>query len=108
MRRIRRDDTVIVITGKDRGKTGRVIKMFSPVQGSRGENCALVQGLNFVKRHTRPRRQDDRGGIIEKESPIVLSNLMPFCPNCKKGVRPKVKKEDGKEKRFCRYCEEEF
>ena len=99
--RIRRDDVVISILGKDRGKRGRVLKV-SPTQ-----NKAIVEGLNIVKKHTKQRKQDQPGGIIEREVPINLSNLMPYCPRCGRGVRIGIRvAADGTKMRICKRCGE--
>ncbi len=98
--RIRRDDEVIVIAGKDKGTRGKVIN----VAGGGGK--LLVAKVNMVKRHTRP-SQDNRGGIIEKEAPLAVSNVAFYCPNCKTGVRLGIKAlEDGRRVRNCRKCGE--
>jgi len=78
---VRKGDTVIVIAGKERGKTGKVLRIVS--EGQR----AIVEKLNMVKRHTRPNQQNRQGGIIEKASSIHVSNLMPYCEQSKKGSR---------------------
>jgi len=98
--RIRRDDEVMIIAGRDKGARGKVIRMLAE------DNKALVAKVNMVKRHTRP-TQDSKGGIIEKEAPIALSNVQFFCPSCKTGVRLGVKKlEDGRKVRTCKKCGE--
>lgn len=97
---IRKNDTVIVITGKEKGKTGKVIAVL-PEAGR-----ALVEKLNRVKRHQRPTQKLRQGGIVEKEAPIHLSNLMLYCPRCTSGVRMGRKVEAGKKVRFCRECQE--
>jgi large subunit ribosomal protein L24 len=81
--RIKKGDVVIAIAGKERfsQKTGKVLHV------NREKGTAVVQGLNFVKRHTRPSQQNQKGGIIEQEAPIALSNLMPYCPSSKRGTR---------------------
>jgi len=98
--RIRRDDEVIVIAGRDKGARGKVIRLMP------GEGKALVTKVNMVKRHTRP-TQSSKGGIIEKEAPIAVSNVQYFCPSCKAGVRLGAKAlEDGRKVRTCRKCGE--
>jgi len=98
--RVRRDDDVIVIGGKDRGKRGRVIRT-DPKKG-----FVFVEGLNIVKRHQRPRSVKDAskggevGGIIEKEGPIHVSNVMVLDPKDNKPTRVKVEREGGKRKRL--------
>ena len=101
MNKIRKNDTVKVIAGKDKGKTGRVLSVF-PVN-----NKALVEGVNFVKKHMRRTREDQQGGIIQKESPIDLSNLAVFCKNCNAPVHTGVRLlSDGTKSRYCKKCEE--
>jgi len=98
--RIRRDDEVIIIAGRDKGARGKVIRLIL------ADSKALISKVNMVKRHTRP-TQDSKGGIIEKEAPIALSNVQYFCPSCKAGVRLGVKKlEDGRKVRTCKKCSE--
>ena len=99
--KIRKDDNVIVLTGKEKGKTGRVIRVLPD------KAMALVEKLNMVKRHQKPTPKYPQGGIIEKEAPIHISNLMIICDKCKKGVRVGRKfLEDGKKVRFCKSCGE--
>jgi len=98
--RIRRDDEVIVIAGRDKGVRGKVISVAA------GKGRVLVAKVNMVKRHTRP-SQAGRGGIIEKEAPLAISNVAYYCPNCKTGVRLGVKRlEDDRKVRVCRKCGE--
>ena len=98
---IRKGDTVMVMVGKSRGKTGKVLSVVSD-----GER-ALVEKLNMVKRHTRPNQQMRQGGIIEKEASIHVSNLMLFCDKCKKAVRAKQSQDkQGKRNRACVKCGE--
>ena len=103
MARIRRDDTVIVIGGKDRGKTGRVLRV-DPKR-----HRVIVEGLNIVKRHQRPQQVRDAqraetvGGVIEKEGPIHLSNVMPVDPKENKPTRVGMDIDDeGKRRRVTR------
>lgn len=98
--RVRKDDTVKVIAGKEKGKTGRVLRVL-PKRGR-----VLVEKVNFVKRHTKPSARS-RGGILEKEAPIDLSNVMPVCPKCGKAVRVGFTRlADGERVRVCRACGE--
>jgi large subunit ribosomal protein L24 len=100
--RIRKDDHVVVIGGKDRGKTGRVLR----TEPKRGR--VYVEGLNVVKRHQRPRsvketqRGAQAGGIIEKEGPIDVSNVMLLDPEDNKPTRVGVRVKDGKRERFAK------
>ncbi len=100
--RIRKDDKVMVITGKDAGKIGKVLKIL------RKKDRVLVEKVNMVKRHMRanPYRQQP-AGIMEKEMPIHVSNLMVVCNACAKPTRVGYKyTEDGKKVRFCKKCNE--
>ena len=84
MRRIRKDDQVMVVAGKDAGRAGRVVKLFT------NRDKALVEGVNYVKKHERiqsRRGGAQEGGIIETEAPVHVSNLMPVCPSCGKPTR---------------------
>jgi large subunit ribosomal protein L24 len=98
--KIRKDDTVVVIGGKDRGKTGRVLRTEPAKQR------LYVEGLNIVKRHQRPRSVKDTqksaqaGGIIEKEGPIHISNVMLLDPTDNKPTRVGVRAADGKRERY--------
>jgi len=98
---IRKNDTVQVITGKYKGKTGKVSAVLIE------DGLAWVEKLNLVKRHQKPTQKLPQGGMVEKEAPLKLSNLMVFCSKCSKGVRVGVKLEkEGKKKRVCRKCGE--
>jgi large subunit ribosomal protein L24 len=96
--RIRKNDTVTIRVGVQAGKTGKVL-MVLPARGR-----ALVEGLNLVKRHTRKSQEHPKGVIAEKEAPIPLAKLMPYCPSCKRGVRMKMAPEAEKTIRKCRRC----
>ncbi len=99
--RIRRDDQVMVISGKEKGKTGKVLRVIPE------KPAVVVEKLNMVKRHTRPSQRHRHGGIIEKEMPIALSNVMLLCEKCRGPVRVGKKVlEDGRRVRFCRKCGE--
>jgi large subunit ribosomal protein L24 len=99
--KIRKNDLVMVVTGRDRGKTGKVLRVL-PHDGR-----ALVERLNVVKRHSKPRGAASPGGIVEKEAPIEISNLMLFCERCNAPVRAGYKLEaDHSKHRVCRRCGE--
>lgn len=101
MNRVRRGDLVEVIAGKDKGKRGKVLRVYPK------RERVLVQGVNIVKKHMRQRSADMPGGIIEMEAPIHLSNVMPVCNKCNRGVRVGFKiLEDGTKIRICRRCGE--
>ena len=93
---IRRDDTVIVISGKDKGRTGRVVS----VDWKRDR--VLVEGVNVVTRHTKPNQSNQQGGLIKMESPIHYSNIQLYNPTLKRGVRLKINYSDaGIKNRVC-------
>lgn len=105
MNKIKKDDTVYVLAGRDRGKTGRVFGVF-PEKGR-----ALVEGINYVKKHMRKTQSQDQqsGGIIQKESPIRISNLAIFCKTCGKPARIGINiLQDGTKTRYCKRCKEAF
>ena len=97
--RIKKDDTVMVVTGRERGKTGKVLRVLS------GSQRVLVERLNMVKRHTKARGPASPHGIVEKEAPIAISNIMIMCEKCNGPVRMgKRLLEDGRRVRTCRQC----
>jgi large subunit ribosomal protein L24 len=96
-----KNDTVLVVSGNYKGKKGKVLKVFPK------ENRVIVEGVNFIKRHTRPTQKNPQGGIIEKEAPIQASNLLVICPKCDTPSRIGRKVlENGKRVRICKNCEE--
>lgn len=100
--KIKKGDTVMVVAGKEKGKTGKVLRVVVKKDG------VLVEGLNMVKRHTRA-RGNEPGGIVEKESPVNISNVMVYCGKCKKPVRTRINVlEDAKKARVCVKCGESF
>lgn len=99
--KIRRGDTVLVISGKDKGKRGKVRRAFPD------ENRVLVDGINMVKRHMRAQKGVRQTGIIEREAPIRVSNVMLICNRCDKPTRVGLRLlEGGKKVRICRSCHE--
>ena len=98
---IRKNDKVMVIAGKEKGKIGTVLKMIPK------KERAIVEKLNIVKRHTKPGGKSAKGGIIEKEAPLYISNLMLVCGKCAEATRVGKKVlEDGSKVRFCKKCGE--
>ncbi len=98
---VKKDDQVMVIAGKDKGKSGKVLRVL-PEKGR-----VLVESLNLIKRHTRPSQSNNEGGIIEKEAPISISNVQLLCQGCNKPARTGIKVlEDGSKVRFCKKCNE--
>ncbi|HET6347553.1 MAG TPA: 50S ribosomal protein L24 [Candidatus Krumholzibacteria bacterium] len=101
MRGIVKNDTVKVISGNHKNKTGKVIMVIPE------KNRVIVEKIQLVKRHTRPRSQTEPGGIIEKEASIHVSNVMLVCPKCDKPTRTRTKTmPDGRKSRVCLKCEE--
>ena len=101
MLHLKKNDTVKVLSGKDKGKTGKVLKIF--VETGR----AIVQGVNFVKKHTRRTKQEDQGGIIEREAAIDMSNLSVVCKGCNRPTRVGTDiLKDGSKVRYCKKCKE--
>jgi large subunit ribosomal protein L24 len=99
--RIQKGDEVLVIAGKDRGVVGRVRRAFPR------ENRVLVEGINMVKRHMKPRGQTGQAGIITHEAPIHVSNVMLICPKCEQPTRIGIRLiEDGSKVRVCKKCHE--
>ena len=100
-KKIRKNDLVYVLAGKDKGKTGKVLKLFP------ADERAIVEGINFIKKHKRKTREDQAGGIIQMERPIEISNLAIFCSKCSKPTRIGITTlADGTKSRFCKRCEE--
>jgi large subunit ribosomal protein L24 len=98
--KIRKNDVVNVITGKDRGKSGKVLKVFP-------DGRVIVEKINFVKRHTKPSQKNHQGGILEKESPVAISKVMLICNKCGKPTRVKIGSlQNGKKVRICKKCSE--
>jgi large subunit ribosomal protein L24 len=98
---LRRNDNVVVTAGKDRGKRGRVLKVL------RDKNRLVVEGVNFVNRHTKPNPQKNvKGGIVKREAPLHASNVQLICPEC--GAQTRIGRRvlgDGHKVRFCRKCQ---
>ena len=98
---VKTGDKVVVINGKDRGKQGKVLQV-SPSEGK-----VIVEGVNIVKKHVRPRSAQQQGGIIDQEAAIYASKVMLYCEKCKSGVRVGHKiNEDGTKVRVCKKCGE--
>jgi large subunit ribosomal protein L24 len=98
---IRKNDSVMVISGKERGKTGKVLRV------NPKENAVIIERVNVVKRHTKPRGPQQSGGIVEKEASIPASNIMIMCDKCNAPVRIGRKVlADGDKVRVCRRCGE--
>ena len=109
MQRIRKDDRVKVIAGKDRGKEGRVVKILHD------KDRLLVEGVNYVKKHQRMQQTGagaQEGGIIETEAPVHVSNVMPVCPSCDEATRVGFQLDDEGDRRsktrVCKKCDAHF
>ena len=98
MMKIKTNDTVIVLSGKDKGKKGKVLKAMPK------ENKVIVEGVCVAACHTKPRKQGEQGGIIRREIPIRTDKVQLFCEKCGKGVRVGYKVEDGKKISVCKKC----
>jgi len=96
--KIRKDDTVLIISGKDKGKKGKVLKAFPK------KRKVLVEGVNIRKKHIRPRREGEKGQIVEIPTPIDVSNVKLICPKCKKATRVGYKIMEQKKYRICKKC----
>ena len=98
---VRKNDNVVVMAGRDRGKRGRVLKVFPD------RNRVVVEGVNFIKRHTRPNpRANVKGGIVEREASVHASNVQIVCPEC--GMPTRIGRQllgDGRKVRICRKCD---
>ncbi|MEJ2202007.1 MAG: 50S ribosomal protein L24 [Desulfuromonadaceae bacterium] len=98
---VKKDDMVMIIAGKEKGKTGKVARTF-PEKGR-----LTVEGLNIVKRHSRPSQQNQEGGIVEKEAALSASNVLLLCGACNKPTRTGIRVlEDGNKVRYCKKCNE--
>ena len=95
---IRKDDKVVVISGKDKGKEGKVL-VSNPKAGK-----LIVEGVNVATKHQKPRKQGEEGGIIKMETPIYACKVMVVCPKCGKPTRVAHKLENGKSVRTCKKC----
>ncbi len=101
--RIKKDDKVKVLTGKDKGKIGKVLKVVKKT------NRVVVENINLVKVHQRPTQANPQGGIVEKAMPVNVSNLMIMCNSCVKPTRIGIKElEDGKRVRVCKKCNQQI
>ena len=95
---IKKDDTVIVLSGKDKGKKGKVLEVMPR------DRKVIVEKINVVSRHTKPRREGEEGGIVRCEAALYASKVQVVCPKCGKGTRVAHKIADGKKSRVCKHC----
>jgi large subunit ribosomal protein L24 len=98
---VKKNDTVLVIAGREKGKKGRVLSVYS----SKGR--LLIEKINMIRKHMKPTRKYAQGGIIEKEAPLHISNIMLICPKCNKPTRiGNTHLQDGRKVRMCKKCGE--
>ena len=96
---IKKNDTVVVLSGKDKGKQGKVLAVMP------ADRKVIVEGINMVSRHTKPRKQGEEGGILKKEAPMYACKVQRVCPKCNKPTRPAHKMlADGKKVCVCKKC----
>ncbi len=98
---VRKNDMVKIIAGKEQGKSGKVLRVFP------AKSRVVVEGLNVVKRHTRPNQLNPDGGIVEKEAPLSISNVMLVCGSCNEATKTGIRLlDDGTKTRYCKKCNE--
>ncbi|MBO6266611.1 MAG: 50S ribosomal protein L24 [Synergistaceae bacterium] len=95
---VKKGDTVVVLSGKDKGKQGKVLGTVP------AEAKVVVEGVNMVTCHVKPRKQGETGGIVKREAALYASKVQVVCPKCKKGTRVAHKIENGKKSRVCKHC----
>ncbi|MGN0985546.1 MAG: 50S ribosomal protein L24 [Candidatus Enterenecus sp.] len=95
---VKKNDTVVVLSGKDKGKKGKVLSVDPQ------SRKVVVEKVNLASRHQKPRKQGEEGGIIQKETPLYASKVMTVCPKCGKPTRVAHKVTDGKKVRVCKHC----
>ena len=101
MNKIKKNDIVYILAGRDKGKTGKVFRVMP------SDSKALVEGINYVKKHVRKAKADQQGGIVQMESGIHISNIALFCKSCNKPAHTGISRlADGTRSRFCKRCKE--
>ena len=95
---IKKNDTVVVLSGKDKGKKGKVLEAM-PAEGK-----VVIEGVNIATCHVKPKKQGEEGGIVKREIPMYVSKVMLVCPKCGKPTRHAVKLENGTKTRVCKKC----
>jgi LSU ribosomal protein L24P len=101
--KLKKNDNVMVTAGKEKGKTGKIIRIDSE------KNRVYIEKINMIKRHIKPRSAQEPGGIVDKEAPVNMSNVQLYCQKCKKAVRFSVNIDDkGKKARICKKCGSEI
>jgi len=100
--KLKKGDQVIIIKGKDRKRKGKILKVLPE------NNKIVIEGLNLKKKHLRPRKEGEKGEIIEMPTPLSLFNVRLLCPRCKKPTRVSYIIRDGKKYRLCKKCKKTF
>lgn len=100
--KIKKGDTVEAIYGKEKGKSGKVLKVLS----AKDNKYVLVEKINMIKKHMKPSQKNKEGGILEREGPLHISNVSVVCPKCSKATRVGMQVGDDKKMRFCKKCRE--
>lgn len=99
--RVKKGDIVSILAGKDKGKSGKVLEIDSR------KGRIFIEKLNLIKKHTKPSQKQRQGGIIEKEGPVNISNVLVVCQSCNKATRIGIRRiDDGTKFRFCKKCDE--
>ena len=99
---IRRGDTVVVVTGREKGKRGKVLRLLNK------KDRVVIERINMVKRHVKPSQKHPQGGVIEKEGSLHLSNVRLFCSKCEAPRRTRISDDGGKKMRVCVKCKSKF
>jgi len=100
--KVKKGDTVLIIAGKDKGKTGKVMRVLPKEAG------VLVEGVNLKKKHVRPKRDGEKGQVVQISAVLDVSNVMIICPKCGKATRVGYKTENDVKKRICKKCSQEI
>ena len=100
--KVKKGDTVLIASGKDKGRTGKIIKSFSK------ENAVLIEGINLKKKHIKAKKQGEKGQIILTPAPLNISNIKIICPKCQKATRIAYKVEKGQKHRICKKCKSQI
>ncbi len=100
--KIKKDDTVLIISGKDKGKKAKVLESFPK------SNKLMIEGVNIVKKHRRPKKENEKGQIVEIPKPIDASNVKLVCPKCNKTTRVGYRLTENGKYRICKKCEQEL
>jgi len=100
--KVKKGDSVLIISGKDKGRTGKILKSFPK------ELKVLVEGINLRKKHIKPRKEGEKGQVVSVPAPLDISNIKLICPKCGKATRIGYKIEKDTKKRFCKKCKSEI